>query len=129
MNPTETFFLWGPRQTGKSTLLRARYPDAFWVDLLQTDRWAQLAARPARLREELTALPKGKLVVIDEVQKVPALLDEVHWLLENPSQCFRAGGLECSESSTQSRKPPGRLTPFVTSFSACPPRSSAPRLI
>jgi predicted AAA+ superfamily ATPase len=81
-SPTESFFLWGPRQTGKSTLLRATYPDAHWVDLLRSDLYRRYVERPARLREELLALPRTGLVVIDEIQKVPDLLDEVHLLIE-----------------------------------------------
>ena len=79
----ETFFLWGPRQTGKSTLLRHTYPDAIWVDLLKADEYRRYLERPELLREELDARSRPTQVVIDEVQKVPALLDEVHWLHEN----------------------------------------------
>ena len=80
---TETFFLWGPRQTGKTTLLRVTYPDAFWIDLLKAEEFRRYLERPELLREELAARPDARQVVIDEIQKVPALLDEVHWLLEN----------------------------------------------
>ena len=81
----ETFFLWGPRQTGKTTLLRRTYPQARWLDLLKTDEYRRYATRPELLRQELEAEPPGPggQVVIDEAQKVPALLDEVHWLIEN----------------------------------------------
>jgi len=79
----ETFFLWGPRQTGKTTLLRQSYPDATWVDLLKADEYRRYLERPELLREELIARPRPGQVVIDEVQKVPAILDEVHWLHEN----------------------------------------------
>jgi len=81
-SPTESFFLWGPRQTGKSTLLRATYPNAHWIDLLRSDLYRRYLERPARLREELQAMDRPNLVVIDEVQKVPDLLDEVHLLIE-----------------------------------------------
>ena len=80
---TETFFLWGPRQSGKSTLLGESYPDAFWVDLLRAEEYRRYLQNPERLREELASRPSTRMVVIDEVQKVPALLDEVHWLHEN----------------------------------------------
>ena len=80
---TATFFLWGPRQTGKTTLLRAAYPDAFWIDLLKADEYRRFVERPELLREQLTSEPSVRQVVIDEIQKVPALLDEVHWLHEN----------------------------------------------
>jgi predicted AAA+ superfamily ATPase len=79
----ETFFLWGPRQTGKTTLLRQSYPDATWVDLLKADEYRRYMERPELLREELIARARPGQVVIDEVQKVPAILDEVHWLHEN----------------------------------------------
>jgi len=79
----ETFFLWGPRQTGKTTLLQAAYPGATWVDLLKADEYRRYLERPELLREELLSDPRGGQVVIDEVQKVPALLDEVHWLHEH----------------------------------------------
>lgn len=79
----ETFFLWGPRQTGKSTLLRATYPDAVWIDLLKAEEYRRYLQTPESLRGELAAVGKPAQVVIDEVQKVPALLDEAHWLHEN----------------------------------------------
>ena len=90
--PEESFFLWGPRQTGKTSLLREAYPDAVWIDLLRTDDVIRYGSRPAFLREELLARPRGTLVVIDEVQKVPALLDEVHWLIENRGLVFALCG-------------------------------------
>lgn len=92
VRPRHSFFLWGPRQTGKSSLLRETYPDARWIDLLQTDAFAAYATRPARLREELIAAPGERLVVVDEVQKVPALLDEIHWLIENRRLVFALCG-------------------------------------
>ena len=82
---TETFFLWGPRQAGKSTLLRQYYPDGYWIDLLKTEEYRRYVTRPELLRQEFMSgepIP-GRQIVIDEVQKVPALLDEVHWLMEN----------------------------------------------
>ena len=82
----ETFFLWGPRQTGKSTLLRGRYPRSRWLDLLKTDEFRRYTTNPELLRQEIEAEGRtqaGAQFVIDEIQKVPALLDEVHWLIEN----------------------------------------------
>lgn len=79
-------FLWGPRKTGKSTYLKAAFPHSVTFDLLQTDLHLELLKRPALLRERLLAEPAARLrrpVIIDEVQKVPHLLDEVHWLIEN----------------------------------------------
>ena len=91
---TETFFLWGPRQTGKSTLLRQAYPDSRWIDLLKSDVFVRYATRPELLRLEIEEAPPlpGQQVVIDEIQKVPALLDEVHWLIENRGVHFALCG-------------------------------------
>ncbi len=80
-------FLWGPRKVGKTTLLRQQVPTAKFYDLLATELKTQLLLRPARLREEVL-VNKDELVVVDEVQKVPALLDEVHWCLENTTTKF-----------------------------------------
>jgi uncharacterized protein len=88
---TETFFLWGPRQSGKTTLLRQTYPQARWLDLLKSEEFRRYTERPELLREELRAMPAAQ-VVIDEIQKVPALLDEVHWLIENTSSAFALCG-------------------------------------
>lgn len=88
----ETFFLWGPRQTGKTTLLRQAYPDAYWIDLLKADEFRRYVERPELLRQELEARPAPAQVVIDEVQKVPALLDEVHWLIERRRIAFALCG-------------------------------------
>jgi len=89
----ETFFLWGPRQTGKTTLLRASYPDGYWVDLLKAEEFRRYVARPELLRQELEAegFRPDQQVVIDEIQKVPALL-EVHWLIENRGLKFALCG-------------------------------------
>jgi predicted AAA+ superfamily ATPase len=79
-------FLWGPRKTGKTTFLRAAFPDSLSYDLLKTDLFLELVKRPFLLREQLLAAPPKQLrepVIIDEVQKVPQLLDEIHWLIEN----------------------------------------------
>ena len=92
IRPTDTFFLWGPRQTGKSSLLRETYPTATWIDLLRTDDFVRYRLRPAILREELLDASPSRIVVIDEVQKVPALLDEVHWLIENRGLRFALCG-------------------------------------
>ncbi len=89
--PRQSAFLWGPRKTGKSTYLRSAFPDSVTFDLLQTDLLLDLTKRPALLRERLLAMPPEKLrspVILDEVQKVPQLLDEVHWLIENQGLSF-----------------------------------------
>jgi uncharacterized protein len=88
----ESFFLWGPRQVGKTTLLRDTYPDASRVDLLMSDEFIRYTQAPQLLREELIADPSVRFVIIDEVQKVPLLLDEVHWLIENRGMAFALCG-------------------------------------
>ena len=79
----DSVFLWGARQVGKSTLIKNLYPNAKVYDLLKSDEYTRLMRRPQLLREELLAYGSETLVVIDEIQKVPQLLDEVHWLIVN----------------------------------------------
>lgn len=86
--PGESFFLWGPRQAGKSSLLRATYPGTRLIDLLLSEEYVRYTHRPGLLRDELRDAPAGTLTLIDEIQKVPALLDEVHWLIENRGLMF-----------------------------------------
>lgn len=88
----ESLFLWGARQTGKSTLLKSLYPDSLWFDLLKTDVYNQLLRNPNQIREIILANNPTKPVVIDEIQKIPALLDEVHWLIENSNTRFILSG-------------------------------------
>ncbi len=80
-------FLWGPRKTGKTTYLRNAFPGSLTFDLLDTDLMLDFLKRPALLRERLLATGPERLkapVIIDEVQKVPSLLDEIHALIEVP---------------------------------------------
>lgn len=80
--PSGSFFLFGPRGTGKTTWLRQTFPEALWLDLLDPQQQRAYLARPERLREWVDAHPWARDVVIDEIQKVPALLDVVHQLIE-----------------------------------------------
>ncbi len=84
--PGKSAFLWGPRKVGKSYWINRHLKGAKIIDLLQTDTFADYASKPALLRERHQN-HKG-LLVIDEIQKVPALLDEVHWLIENKNLSF-----------------------------------------
>ena len=90
--PQRSFFLWGPRQTGKTTLLKLLYPNAMRIDLLKTDELLRYLKNPSILREEVEALPSGQLVVIDEIQKAPMLLNEIHWLIEEKGRKFALSG-------------------------------------
>ena len=112
-------FLWGPRKTGKTTLMRQQFPDAFWIDLLDYDQFLFLSQRPSRLRQALEA-QTSRTVVIDEIQKIPRLMDEIHWLIENRDYRF----ILCGSSARKLRREKGgllggrawrfELYPFVT---------------
>lgn len=92
--PEQSFFLWGPRKAGKSTLLHNIYQGAKFIDLLETDVYIKYLNEPWQLRKEIEyELEKGALnkklpIVIDEVQRVPLLLDEVHLMIEKHKLCF-----------------------------------------
>ena len=79
----DSMFLWGARQTGKSTLLKTLFPNARVYDLLKSEEFERFFRNPELLREELNDYNSQNLVIIDEVQKIPQLLDEVHWLMTN----------------------------------------------
>ncbi|MEK6704864.1 MAG: AAA family ATPase [Bdellovibrionota bacterium] len=90
----KSHFLFGPRQTGKSWLLESQFPKAPTYNLLLSDVFLRLSARPYLLREEIFAgidtgsIDKSKPVIIDEIQKLPILLDEVHYLIEKTGLHF-----------------------------------------
>jgi predicted AAA+ superfamily ATPase len=89
--PHQSAWLWGARKTGKSTFLRSTFPSSSYFDLLDSDLFLEYAKRPAVFREHVLALQeaqKQKVIVVDEVQKVPLLLDEVHYLIENHKLSF-----------------------------------------
>jgi predicted AAA+ superfamily ATPase len=97
---TESLFLWGARQTGKSTLLHILFPTARYYDLLKADEFARLNIDPSKLRQEVEMMDEGSIVIIDEVQKIPALLDEVHWLMTNHDIHF----ILCGSSARKLRR-------------------------
>src|SRR3954451_5693248 len=80
--PRSSFFLFGPRGTGKSTWIRSQFADAFTVNLLAADVMLRYERDPSELRAEVLAQRKDRWLVVDEVQRVPRLLDEVHFLME-----------------------------------------------
>lgn len=98
----ESAFLWGARQTGKSTLLKKLFPRAPYYDLLLSDEYSRLSRRPSLLREEVLALPEGnpQPVIIDEVQKCPSLMDEIQWLMVNKRVPF----ILCGSSARKLRR-------------------------
>lgn len=88
----ESLFLWGARQTGKSTLLKALFPDALWFDLLLSREYKRLSAKPDILRETVLANLNTQPVIIDEIQRIPDSLNEVHWLISNYGVRFILSG-------------------------------------
>ena len=90
--PTRSVFLFGPRGTGKSTWIRDRFPGAVTYDLLDTGEALRLTADPGALYRELLLLKPGEWAIVDEVQKAPALLDEVHRLIETRALRFVLSG-------------------------------------
>lgn len=119
---TRSVFLFGPRQTGKTTWLRQCFPEAPWFNLLQGEVFLRLAREPGRLRAELAeqrGSPSGP-VIIDEIQKLPSLLDDVHDLMESRGLRFvlaasspvklRRGGVNLLGGRARTRA----LFPFVS---------------
>lgn len=105
-----TCFLWGPRQTGKTTLLKMLFPSSRRYDLLLADEYRRLTTDPTLLRQEceaagLTGSTQTSPVVIDEIQKIPDLLDEVHWLIENRGLKF----ILCGSSARKLKRQQGSL--------------------
>lgn len=101
----DSIFLFGARQTGKSTILRQQFPNAIYIDLLNTDMRGRLSRRPALLYEMLHTKESGTLVIIDEIPEVPDLLNEVHRLISECSLKFILCG-----SSARKLKRKGRNT-------------------
>ncbi|MBP3419343.1 MAG: ATP-binding protein [Marinifilaceae bacterium] len=93
-------FLLGARQTGKSTLLKELFPETIYFDLLNTEVRRRFQRNPELFRELLHDKQEGTLVIIDEIAKVPELLDEVHWLMTNRSLRF----ILCGSSARKLKK-------------------------
>jgi predicted AAA+ superfamily ATPase len=88
----ESAFLWGARQTGKSTLLKEYYPEAPYFDLLLANEYERFLRNPSLLREILEAAPGNSPVIIDEIQRLPALLNEIQWMIVNRKRQFILSG-------------------------------------
>jgi uncharacterized protein len=87
--PERSFFLLGPRGTGKTTWLRQVLPRALWFDLLRTQTLLELSQQPEKFRQQVEARPAGGWVVVDEVQRLPTLLNEVHALITEHGRAYR----------------------------------------
>ena len=99
----QSAFLWGARKTGKSTYLKERFPNSVVYDFLKTDLFFEMSKNPSLLREQLLAKSEAELkepIILDEVQKVPQVLDEVHWLIENKGLRF----VLCGSSARKLKK-------------------------
>jgi len=88
----DSTFIWGARQVGKTTLIRNAYPKAVYYDLLQAKEFERLQRNPSLLADDLAILDDGDTVIIDEIQKIPQLLDEVHSLIFNNNIRFILSG-------------------------------------
>lgn len=89
--PGQSAFLWGARKIGKSTYLRERFPGSLVFDFLKSDLFIEFSKNSSLFREQLLAQNEAALrhpVILDEVQKIPQILDEVHWLIENKGLQF-----------------------------------------
>lgn len=96
----ESVFLFGARQTGKTTLLMERFPDAIYIDLLETDLLARYKRKPSLLRDVCSDKVAGALIIIDEIQQVPEMLNEVHWLITHKKLRF----ILCGSSARKLRR-------------------------
>lgn len=90
--PRQSFFLFGARGTGKSTWVKQRFPGCTRLDLLDEGLYQELLARPEGFADRLRALPPRSWVCVDEVQRLPQLLNEVHRLIEDRSLRFVLSG-------------------------------------
>ena len=77
-DPGDSFLLFGPRGTGKSTWLKEEFPNSLYIDLLSPEVFRGLSARPERLRQLIDAEVDKAPIVIDEIQKLPMLLNLIH---------------------------------------------------
>ena len=99
--PAHSFFLFGPRGTGKTTWLRSVLPEALWFDLLRTQTFLDLSQRPENFRQQVEARSRGSWIVVDEVQRLPPLLNEVQALISEHGRAYR---FALSGSSTRKLK-------------------------
>lgn len=83
----KSLFLWGARKTGKSTYLKECFPNSFYIDLLHHGTFLRYSKTVGILRDEIAAMGQERRpIIIDEVQKIPEILDEVHYLIEEDKE-------------------------------------------
>ena len=115
-----SIFLFGARQTGKSTILRQQFPGAIYIDLLDTEVKSRFSRRPVLLYETLQDKPEDTLVIIDEIPEVPELLNEVHRLISERQLIFILCGSSArklkrkGKNTLGGRALPVYLYPFVS---------------
>lgn len=90
--PKKSFFLFGPRATGKSTWLKQVLPNALVIDLLRNDIYFKILSDPSHFRSIVQAQSRDRWIVLDEVQRIPELLNEVHSLIEGDGYRFALTG-------------------------------------
>ncbi|NHB67703.1 ATP-binding protein [Perlabentimonas gracilis] len=88
----ESAFLWGARQTGKTTLLKHLFPDSIYIDLLLNSEFLRFTQNQDLLSQIVEVNQTNKPVIIDEIQRIPQLLNEIHWLITNKSVQFILSG-------------------------------------
>lgn len=116
----DSIFLFGARQTGKSTFLRQKFPDSIYIDLLDTALKNRFNRRPSLLYEMLSGKGEGTLVIIDEIPEVPELLNEVHRLMSEKGLVFILCGSSARKlkrkgyNTLGGRAYPVYLFPFVS---------------
>lgn len=89
---SESAFFWGARQTGKTTLLKMKFPNSIYIDLLLNTEFLRFNTTPYLLRQIVEAKQPQEPVIIDEIQRLPDLLNEIHWLITNKGIRFILSG-------------------------------------
>jgi predicted AAA+ superfamily ATPase len=101
--PKQSAFLWGARKTGKSTYLKDHFPHSVYYDFLHSDAYLEFIKAPYLFRQEILRLTAEQLaypIIVDEVQKIPMVLNEIHWLIENTPAYF----ILCGSSARSLRR-------------------------
>ena len=129
--PGSSFFLFGMRGVGKSTWIRCQLPDALRFDLLDEALYQRLLADPSPFAAELRTLPPGSWVIVDEVQRLPGLLNEVHRFIEerrlrfallgSSARKLRAAGVNLLAGRGQLSTPPPPPSSLPPARSPHPP--------